>query len=215
MSQLEEIKATMSEYFWSAMYQQSPKPIGGNVFSDSCVQYYRVVPERFDKVIQSWDMTFKDTDGSDYVVGQVWGKIGANAYLLAQTRDRMTFTRSKAAVKALSAAWPQAQRKLVEDKANGPAILDSLRTEIHGMIAVEPDGSKLARAYAVADIWEGRNVYLPDPALAPWIKQYVDELTMFPASSHDDQVDATTQALRDLYPRRRAFFISDEALSQL
>lgn len=208
IEKLIETKAALGEYFWSAMYQGSPKTLGGAVFKDHGVRYYlpKDLPAKFDKVIQSWDMTFKDTDGSDYVAGQVWAKAGANTYLLHEVRERMGFTASKQAVKDMSARYPEARRKLIEDKANGPAILDSLKSEVSGMVPIEPDGSKLARAHACTAEWEAGNVFLPHPDIAPWVKDFVDEVTTFPAAAHDDRVDAMTQALRDLYSKRRSTF---------
>jgi predicted phage terminase large subunit-like protein len=202
IEQLLEFKAELSDYWWSAMYQQSPKPIGGNVFKESGVQYYlpKDLPTKFDKVLASWDCTFKDTDGTDFVVGQVWGKAGANSYLLAQTRARMSFTKTVDAVVTLRNAWPRVREILIEDKANGPAVIDTLRKHVPGLIPVEPDGSKLARAHAVTAYWEAGNVWLPHPDIAPWVKDLVAELTTFPAAPNDDQVDALSQALRRLYP---------------
>lgn len=208
IEKLIETKAALGDYFWSAMYQGSPKTLGGAVFKDHGVRYYlpKDLPAKFDKVIQSWDMTFKDTDGSDYVAGQVWAKAGANTYLLHEVRERMGFTASKQAVKDMSARYPEARRKLIEDKANGPAILDSLKSEVSGMVPIEPDGSKLARAHACTAEWEAGNVWLPHPDIAPWVKDFVEEVTTFPAAANDDRVDAMTQALRDLYSKRRSTF---------
>jgi predicted phage terminase large subunit-like protein len=204
IEQLEDFKRDLGDYFWSAMYQGSPKPMGGNIFITEGIRYYRKsdLPLRFDKVVASWDCTFKDTDGTDYVVGQVWAKRGANCFLLAQTRARMSFTKTHTAIKQMHADFPEARRILIEDKANGPAVIDTLRSTVAGMIPVEPDGSKEARAHAVTAYWEAGNVWLPHKDEAPWIEQFVDEVTTFPAAAHDDQVDAMTQALRDLYPGR-------------
>lgn len=208
IEKLLETKAALGDYFWSAMYQQSPKAIGGTIFKDHGIRYYlpKDLPKKFDKVIISWDMTFKDTDGADFVVGQVWGKSGANAYLLDQVRERMAFTATKNAVIALAKKWPDAKRKLVEDKANGPAVIDALKNSISGLIPVEPDGSKIARAHAVTAEWEAGNVWLPSPEICPWVTAFVEEITTFPAAANDDQVDSMTQALRDLYSGGKGFF---------
>lgn len=203
LDKLLETKAILGDYFWSAMYQQSPKPGDGQIFHEEFVRYYlpKDLPAKFDKVIHSWDMTFKDSDGTDYVVGQVWGKKGANAYLLYQIRKRMSFTQTLKAVKLLAEKFPEGRRKLVEDKANGPAVIDSLKTTVSGLIPIEPDGSKIARAHACTAEWEAGNVWLPHKDIAPWIVETVDEITTFPFAGHDDVVDAMTQALRDLYQK--------------
>jgi predicted phage terminase large subunit-like protein len=151
-----------------------------------------------DEVIQSWDMTFKDTKRSDYVVGQVWARFGASVYLLDQVRDRLDFPATQQAVKAMWAKWPQSFAKLVEDKANGPAIISQLQSTVPGLIAINPKESKYARASAVAPFQEAGNVYLPDPSMAPWIDEYLTEHSAFPNASNDDQVDCTSQALNRL-----------------
>lgn len=198
LEKLLETKANLSPTQWSALYQQSPVADGGNIFDEAWFKPWTpaTMPERFDEVIQSWDMTFKDTDGSDYVVGQLWGRAGVNYYLLEQVRARMGFTASKAAVLAMCVRHPEATAVLIEDKANGPAVMDALRDDVPGLVPIEPDGSKIARAYAVTALFSAGNVFLP--AHAPWIADYKEELVAFPAGGHDDQVDATTQALRYL-----------------
>lgn len=216
IEQLLEFKADLGTYFFSAMYQQDPRPIGGNIFTTDGVRYYRKseLPTTFDKVVISFDCTFKESDGTDYVVGQVWGKRQAQSYLLAQVRARMSFTKTLAAVSQMHSDWPEARRILIEDKANGPAVIDTLKKTVPGIIPIEPDGSKEARAHAITAYWEAGNLHVPHPDEAPWVRDLIDELTVFPAGANDDQVDAMTQAVRDLYPGRAlALNISAEAMN--
>lgn len=215
LSQLREFKAEMSEYWWAAIYQQSPMSLGGNVFKDKGIKYYltKDLPDKFDKMCASWDCTFKDTDGTDFVVGQVWGKKDANSYLLAQIRARMSFTKTTASVLELHESWPRARAILIEDKANGPAVIDTLKAKVPGILPIEPDGSKLARAHAVTSYWEAGNVWLPHPDIAPWIKDFISEVIKFPAAANDDQVDAMTQALRWLYPLFNKIKIAQAAIN--
>lgn len=195
---LESIKKAVGSYWWAALYQQRPSPAEGGIFKRNWWQHYRRLPDKFDEIIQSWDMTFKDTKTADYVVGQVWGRKGANKYLLDQVRDRMDFPATIQAVRTLSAKWPQAKAKLIEDKANGPAVIATLKKEISGLIPVEPQGSKESRAWAVSPEVEAGNVYLPDPSIAPWVHDFIEECAAFPNGANDDQVDAMSQALMRL-----------------
>jgi predicted phage terminase large subunit-like protein len=200
---------------FSAQYFQNPIPADGGMFKKRWWRYWRrrtdppqldpelarvtvTLPDHFDEVIQSWDCTFKDTKGSDYVVGQVWGRVGASKFLLDQVRGRMEFTACLVAVRNLTARWPMAHAKLVEGKANGPAVISVLRKEVSGLIDVDPGrSSKEERAAAVTPQVEAGDVYLPDPALVPWVDEYIEEHAGFPGA-HDDQVDATSQALTRL-----------------
>ena len=194
------IMESADSYTFAGQYRQLPVTPGGNIFKEAWFRYYtpKDLPRRFDKIVQSWDLAFKDTKTSDYVVGMVWGKSGANYYLLDLIRDRLDFTKTVKAVRSMSSKWPQAVSKLVEDKANGPAVMNTLKNEIHGIKAVEPDGSKVSRAFAVTTLFEAGNVFIPEKILYPWVQPYIDEMTAFPNAKHDDQVDSTTQALREM-----------------
>lgn len=174
------------------MYMQRPMPLDGDLFKRDWWQYYRALPARFDAIIISVDAAFKDTNDSDFVVVQVWGVCGAQYYLLDQVRDRMGITATENTIRDLEAKW-RPHAILVEDKANGPAIVERLGREIPGVIAVNPEGGKVARATAVSPLVEAKNIFLPEGE--PWIADFVAEFAAFPSGTHDDQVDAMSQAL--------------------
>lgn len=205
------IKTRSGSRTWSALYQGRPSATEGGQFGrDKWARYdaplwlesegRRMVPnvDLDTQLIASWDMAFKDKKSSDYVVGQVWLRRGANVYLLDQVRGRWSFTETCNKVRELAARWPQAIAKYVEDKANGTAVMDHLKSTVHGLIPVEPAGGKVARANAVSPLVEAGNVHLPTPELAPWVGDFIEEAAQFPTGAHDDQVDAMTQALNQL-----------------
>ena len=184
----------------SAQLQQRPTPAEGGMFKRAWWKHYRIDPKAmfdsgYDDACWSWDCAFKDLDDSDFVVGQLWIRKGANFYLIAQVRERMSFTGTKAAVKAKSQAWPKVGYKLVEDKANGTAVIDDLKATVGGLVAVEPKGGKEARASVVEPYCEAGNIWLPDIATHPWVDKYIDEFAAFPKGVNDDQVDSTSQAI--------------------
>ena len=161
--------------------------------------------------LDSWDCAFKGLDSSDWVVGQRWVKIGPNRYMIAQKRGRWPFTETLTAMRDwVSGGGPYGQyvhQRLIEDKANGPAILDVLRQEIAGLKPINPKTSKEARARAVTPEVESGNVFLPyprDPGKRWVMERLLPELRDFPNSTHDDQVDALTQALSELRERGTA-----------
>lgn len=185
----------------AAQLQQRPAPAEGAIFKQSWFKHFKEPPARFDQIIQSWDCAFKDTDGSDYVCGTVWGVIGGEYYLLDMEWARMGLPETCAAVERLTRKWPKAITKLVEDKANGPAVVQTLRKKISGMMEVTPEGGKEARANAVAPLYAAGNVWHPDPTICPWVDDYEVEMTTFPMAKNDDRVDSTTQALNYLYAK--------------
>lgn len=208
----EAIRIQAGTRVFNALYQGRPSPSTGNVWRRPWWRFYEnmlwtLAPDgsywvEADEVIQSWDMAFKDTKGSDFVVGTVWARRGANVYLLDKIHKRLTFTETITAFKAITARWPQASAKLVEDKANGTAVIDSLSKEIPGIVAVTPTESKYARANAVAPFIQAGNVLLPAPQVAlPDVDpdSLIDEAAGFPNAAHDDQVDSTSQALARLF----------------
>jgi predicted phage terminase large subunit-like protein len=88
---------------------------------------------------------------------------------------------------------------LIEDKASGTQLIQDLKLE--GVIGIHPfeplpRNDKILRAYEQAASFEAGIVY--SPTTAPWLDEYRRELTTFPGSKYDDQVDSTTQALEVL-----------------
>ncbi len=77
-----------------------------------------------------------------------------------------------------------------------------LQRELPNVIPYVPRDSKLTRAHAISATVEAGNVHLPGNPhkghVEPWVQTYLLELTTFPASTYDDQTDATTQALTRL-----------------
>jgi predicted phage terminase large subunit-like protein len=215
VAQWEAIRIRVGSRVFNALYQGRPSPDTGNVWRRGWWQFYEQMlwtqdpddPEAYrveaDEVIQSWDMAFKDTKGSDFVVGSVWARKGSQVFLLDQIHKRLSFTDTLVAFTAMCRKWPDATAKLVEDKANGTAVIDSLKKQIAGIVPVNPRGSKQARAAAVAPFIEAGNVFLPAPqvALFAGVDGLIDESAAFPNGTHDDQVDATSQALDRLLLR--------------
>lgn len=200
LAALNRIKKAVGSRDWAALYQQRPVPAEGAVFKQEWIKYYTQasLPPVFNTVLISWDMTFKDSAASDFVVGQVWGKNGANFYLLDSVRGRWDFVKTLEMFQVLANKWPKALKKLVEDKANGTAIIQTLKKSISGIKAITPKDSKEARAYSITPLWEAGNVFIPDPKTAAWVKDFEAEILSFPSAAHDDQVDAMTQALAEL-----------------
>lgn len=205
----QEIKAGVGARTWSALYQGRPSPESGDVFRREWWQQYdrplwldRPDGSRWvtgmDEVMISCDFAFKDTAGSDYVAMAVWARRGIDCYLLDMINERLDFVGTCQRFRQLAARWPQATLKLIEDKANGPAVIASLRKIVPGIIPEEPQGSKLARALAGSPLVEAGNCHLPAPEIAPWVADFIEQHAAFPNAKHDDMVDTTSQALNRL-----------------
>ena len=188
-------KLRMGTKSFLALYQQEPTEEGGSIIKRTWLKSYREKPARFDEIIQSWDAAFGKSDNSDYVVGVVMGRVGSEFYLLDTVRSRMDFPETKKAIISLTAKWPMTFRKVIEKKANGAALIDDLAKEVMGLIPYVPKESKESRASSVSALFEAGNVYFPDPIIAPWIHDMIEELVNFPNHGNDDFTDAVVQAL--------------------
>lgn len=225
----ERVKRTVGSYVWSALYQQRPSPSTGAMLQLDWFRYWTTDPELADPLlpdgtvdpnaktvlldphtlaggswVDSWDMSFKGEENSDYTVGQRWVKHRANRYLVAQVRDRMAFPQVLAQMRTWAgrdpATSPYGQyvhTRLVEDSANGPATISTLKGEIAGLKPVTARYSKEQRVRSVTPEIESGNVYLPHPATPGfgWVNDLISELREFPNGAHDDQADAMSQAL--------------------
>lgn len=207
-TELAELKKDLGPRETAAQLQQRPAPAEGAIFKEAYLKWYKAAPAlRRMNVVLSVDANFKRTDTGSYAVAQVWGARGAEYYLLDQIRDRYSFSELLDAVRRLASKWRTASRILVEDKANGSALVNVLGKELSGVTPVLPERDKVRRAHAIEPLWAAGNVYLPDRSIAPWIDDFWLECRSFPVAKHDDQVDAMSQALAHLKHRNVDRFV--------
>lgn len=179
---------------WTALYQGKPTALEGNLIKRDWWQYYKEeeVSNLPYKII-SVDAAFKDGDDNDYVAIQVWGKTRNTYYLLDFIEEHLNFVETLDAIRNLHAKYDDIWYTLIEDKANGSAIINVLSSEIDGIIPINPEGGKISRANSVTPAIEAGRVKLP--RYADFTKKFIDECAAFPNGAHDDSVDAMSQAL--------------------
>ncbi len=190
---LEKIKIQLGSYQYAGQMLQRSSPAEGGILKRHYWQYYNKAEiTKFDRVILSIDCTFKDLKTSDYVVIQAWGRVNVNKYLIKQYRGQWGFQKTQEMIKL--AVEEQAPNGIyIEDKANGTAIIETLKKSISGIIAVTPHESKIARAMATEPQLEAGNIFLPLKEQV--VDDFVEECANFPNSKHDDMVDAFSQAI--------------------
>lgn len=204
---VEEYKIMGRRYH--AQYQQNPSAEGLSLFPKSWWKYYdtEIDPDWFDIIMASYDFRFRDEkDGQgSFVAGHIWARRGPDVFLLDREFEQYTFTECLELVERFWRKWPDAQVKLIENKANGPAIYATLRSVVPGIVPVQVGGSNLRkgggskyqRAESQAWIAKLGHAWLPSPELRPWVTDYVNNMFRFPALP-DDDTDATSQAWRAL-----------------
>jgi predicted phage terminase large subunit-like protein len=201
IEQLNKIKSDVGTYTFNALYQQRPAAAEGNMLKRHWWQYYTELPEDMQTLQLSIDAAFKDGEDNDYVVIQVWGKRGPDMYLIDQIRDHLNFMATCQAIRTMVKKYPKAITKLIEDKANGSAVIQTLSLEMSGIIPVNPEGGKVARVNAVSAVIESGKVFLP--LNRTFTAELIDEAASFPNGKHDDMVDAMSQSLhRFIYYRK-------------
>lgn len=220
--QNERAKIDLGDYQYAAQHGQNPTPPSGSIIQAQWLKYYGgptgvAIPDWNLSTnpmtpLFSLDCSFKEHKDTDFVAGLGWVMFGANLYLMPiKVHDRMNFPNTVDAIaefvggksldgqKDFPGIYPMIKIKLVEDKANGSAIIDTLRHRIPGMVAYQPgSASKESRLMSASWRFRAGNVYLPHESIAPWIKEYVYELCAFPKAKKDDYVDATSQAINFL-----------------
>ncbi len=206
---------------FSAQHQQDPSQEEGAIFKRNYFKYFRNDPRaivgQMEEIIQSWDMAFKDLETSSKVAGHVWGRRGADRFLMDRICEHLSFVDSISALQAMTKKWPRATAKLIEDKANGPAVINAMNSKISGLIPWPPKGhpmgSKIARAYASQPEAEAGNIWLPDPAQHPWVEEFVEYCVAFPGGEYDDDIDAMTQALERFRGTQAVQGLTEEVLA--
>jgi predicted phage terminase large subunit-like protein len=208
--------------FYTAQYQQMPAAAGGMIIRPQWIQRYDEgqAPAHSYTVV-SWDCAFKGTDTSSWVVGTVWGveapddPTARRFVLLDVVREHLDYAATKRAIERLSLRYPGADLTIIEDKANGPAVISELKYKIPSIVPFSPNpyGNKEQRLRAVSPIWEAGKVWLPKEA--PWLEEYEKEITRFPKFSTDDQVDSTTQSMLGCTQELSALLSQVEANSDL
>src|SRR5947207_9545172 len=122
--------------------------------------------------------------------GRVKGK---DLFLLHVFRRRLEYPALKRAVRDQQSLF-DATVVLIEDKASGTQLIqERIEDGCHGVTRYQPTGDKIMRLHAQTAMIDSGFVHIPETA--PWLAEYLHEMTVFPKGKHDDQVDSTAQFL--------------------
>lgn len=200
---------------YATQYGQRPTIRGGALLRRALVRRFDADPLRLavDEIVVYADLATKGPtvhrgrlSDPSWNVAHVWGRRGADAYLLDRWAAQCAFSSTLDGLRDLFVRWKgRVLRWYVEDKANGPAAVDLLRAEIPGLVEASPGtASKYERAQvAIEPLLDAGRIWFPSPAWSPWADEVLDTWEAFPLGGHDDDVDAASGALGVLFLGRR------------
>lgn len=197
-------KAAIGTYGWAGQMQQRPAPAGGGIFRDEWWQYYRVPPTIKWRAVYG-DTAQKTREQNDYSVFQCWGySSDGKAVLLDQIRGKWEAPELLTTAKAFWAKHKAVQGMgglrhfKIEDKSSGTGLIQSMKKgkEPIPVAGIPRETDKVTRAYDAAPYIEAGRVMIPENA--PWMSDYLAEFRSFPNGSHDDQIDPTMDAIKDV-----------------
>jgi hypothetical protein len=209
LSELIKIRARLGAYWWAALYQQRPSPASGSIFLRNWIRPLFPRPEgrqrQYALLALSCDLSFKGEAESDYCgfclagllappprpinprSGEPEGpppKAALEIEVLWAARHRFGLPEViRFLLGCLEALEQQGLRPnvvLIEDAANGPAVLQTLRRRVPGMLPITARGSKETRAHAVAPLVEAGQIRFHHRA-----QPLVEEAIRFPKGSKD------------------------------
>ena len=205
IADLERLKLDMGSAAFSAQYQQSPVPAGGNMIKWHWFGQYVAAPEaRWPAtVVQSWDTASKAGELNDYSVGITAMIVKDTIYIVDVIRERLDYPSLKKRIVQAKARW-KAQTILIEDKGSGISLIQDLKRDGCHTIPIKAEADKVVRMSACSARIEAGSVLLP-PA-ASWLDDFRNEILAFPQAKHDDQADALSQLLNW---RRNGYYTLD------
>lgn len=183
---------------WNALFQGRPTALEGNMLMRDWWEFYDSAEYESGKLkltttIMAVDAAFKDEKKNDYVCIGVWGKVNNRYYLIDLVNEHLNFSATIRKIQVLKAKYPEISTVLVEDRANGSAIIEVLKDKISGIISFNPGATKEERVNAVSYLIEAGQVYIPKDRKFTW--PFIDQCASFPNGKHDDMVDVCTMAL--------------------
>lgn len=213
LKQLKQVKHNLSSTIFTVQYQQRPAPAQGSIIKAKWFMRHHETQypqERYLKIIvQSWDTAISEKDSADYSVGITFAFYKVHGvyryYILDVIRKKMEFPKLLQTIKKARNKYYYVYptHVVVEDIGVGKAVIQALEEQDIEIESHKPTGDKYTRLVTTTDVLETGQIYLPKQA--PWLDDFIQELTHFPNAKHDDQVDAFSQGLnylRDIYKNR-------------
>jgi predicted phage terminase large subunit-like protein len=205
--QLHRKRELLGERAWAALFQQSPLPAGGRLFSIDrlSIASSENIPQA---TVRAWDLAATGNNGRndpDWTVGVKLSRDQTGRYtILDVVRMRGTPNQiEELIVRTAQVDGTGVVVGLPEDPGQaGKSQTSYLTRQLAGfhVISSRESGSKTTRAMPLASQVEAGNISI---VKAGWTRTLLDEMADFPWGKKDDQVDALVRAFNTLTSRSR------------
>lgn len=183
------------------------RPAAGKYFKRGSFEIVDVVPNKVEAWVRSWDLAATEVSNAepspDATAGVLIGRMTDGRYIVADVKHiRKNANDVRKAV--LSAATLDKVRyknvKITVPQDPGQAGKEQANSYVkmlagHPIETIRPTGSKENRANPFASQVQAGNVLM---LRGDWNEEYLAELESFPDGSHDDMVDASSDAFNKL-----------------
>lgn len=196
LSALEVIKREAGTKNFNSLYQQRPSPEEGNVIKREWLKYYRKLPEKLDKIVISVDTSMQESASADNCAITVLARSRASqiVYLLDFHIAKMGFVSALNNIKKMHSKYPRSTI-VIENTANGSALIETLKMTTPNVIGVNPKGSKVSRILNIAPSFEAGQIIFPHRDIKLEVENVIEELVTFPDAKHDDFCDSLSQGV--------------------
>jgi len=206
LKRLLEIKNEIGNYWFNALYQQSPTEEEGNIFKREYFKYFEeeddfyvlndVDRKRYKKydciTFQTIDLAISEKESADYtVIGTFTVTPKKDLLVLDIYRARIDMPKQRQVIQDLYYKWKPAYIG-IENQSYQMALIQELRQMGFPVKELKAIGDKTARALSISTRYGAGTVY--HKRGASWINNLEEELLQFPHGEHDDQVDVLSYA---------------------
>ena len=200
---LEEIRSTIGERDFLALYQQRPTAREGTLFKRDWIGRQKA-PAAGMRIGMGVDLALSTRTSADYTAAVVVGRDEfGKLYVLDAVRERVDFPGALALIRNMADKWRPERINIEQVAYQAVVVQELLRSTTLPIRGVRPDRDKVTRAQPLALRYEQGLVH--HQQLPSWFE---DELLAFPYGAHDDAVDALDYAwmavMRDAGPAGNA-----------
>ncbi len=204
-----DLERTLGPYATAGQLQQRPAPREGGLFKPSWFEIIHALPSGSPRTVRAWDLaaTAKATSNNpDWTAGLKMSRY-PNGWFVIEGVKRLRGSPMEVERTVLQTAAADGSRvtiRMTQDPGQaGKAQSEQFVRKLAGysVVTKTATGDKATRATPAASQAEVGNVKIlatGDPIADAWIAPFLDEVSMFPAAAHDDQVDVLADALNEL-----------------